>query len=377
MSFLALLEHLEPQVTGRLRRMVGPDAAEDLRQELLLRAWRKAPRDLDEAGMRSWLHTVASNLAIDELRRRRHRDHEELCEDRVATVEDPDERIAAREALARVSADERAVLWLRFEAGMSHAEIGSLLGTTPEAARKRVSRARSQFVHRFREAPAKSAAPLILVIDGRDDTDAYLAWLRSVGARTKVLDRERPERDLATADGLLMTGSLDDVHPALYGEAPRSSNGIDLRLDLGDLRTLRAAVRQGVPVLGVCRGHQLLNIAMGGTLYQDVVGDGLTRTGHSGGGVHDVDTSAATTMRRWLGARPEVSSEHHQALRRLGRGLRVTSTSPDGVAESVELMGPSFAVGIQWHPEVPASGDAGMRVAEGFVETCRVPARAA
>src|SRR5215204_3498419 len=86
MSFLALLERLEPQVTGRLRRMVGPDTAQDLRQELLLRAW---------------LHAVASNLAIDELRRRKHRDHDELGEQHVAAVDDPDERLAAREALAR------------------------------------------------------------------------------------------------------------------------------------------------------------------------------------------------------------------------------------------------------------------------------------
>ena len=376
MSFLALLERLEPQVHGRLRRMVGPDAAEDLRQELLLRAWRKAPRDLDEAGMRAWLHAVASNLAIDELRRRKHRDHDELGDGHVATLDDPDERLAAREALGRVSEDERAILWLRFEAGMTHAEIANVLGTTPEAARKRVSRARTAFVRRFREAPVPRTAPLILILDGRNDIDPYTTLLRSAGARTKMLDRDHPERDLATADGLLLTGSLDDVHPAVYGEAPRSSAGIDLRLDVGDIATLRAAVRQGVPVLGVCRGHQLLNIAMGGTLYQDIVSDGLTRSGHSGA-VHDVETSAATTMRRWLGPRPQVSSEHHQALRRLGRGLRVTSASPDGVAESIELTGPSFAAGIQWHPEVPVAGEAGVRVAEGFVESCRIAAAAA
>jgi putative glutamine amidotransferase len=376
MSFLALLERLEPQVHARLRRMVGPDAAEDLRQDLLLRAWRKAPRDLDEPGMRSWLHTVASNLAIDELRRRKHRDHDELGEDHVALVDDPDDRLAAREALARVSEDERALLWLRFEAGMSHAEIAAVLGTTPEAARKRVSRARSAFVRRVREAPVPRTAPLILILDGRNEIDPYTSLLRSAGARTKILDRERPERDLARADGLLLTGSLDDVHPAVYGEAPRFADGIDLRLDLGDIATLRAAIREGVAVLGVCRGHQLLNIAMGGTLYQDVVCDGLTRTAHSGH-VHDVETSAATTMRRWLGPRPEVSSEHHQALRRIGRGLRVTSTSPDGVPESIELTGPSFAVGIQWHPELPVSARAGERLAEGFVESCRAVAAAA
>jgi len=376
MSFLALLERLEPQVTGRLRRMVGPDTAQDLRQELLLRAWRKAPRDLDEPGMRAWLHAVASNLAIDELRRRKHRDHDELGEQHVAAVDDPDERLAAREALARVSADERAVLWLRFEAGLSHAELGDYLGTTPEAARKRVSRARSAFVTRFRESPAPRTAPLIVVVDGNDDTDAYRAWLNSMGARTRVLDRSRAEADLATADGLLLTGSRDDVHPALYGEPTRCADGVDLRKDVADVTTLRTAIRQGVPILGVCRGHQLLNIAGGGTLYQDVRADGLTRTDHTGH-VHDIETGAATTMRRWLGARPVVSSEHHQALRRLGRGLRVTSSSPDGVAESIELVGSGFALGIQWHPEVPASGDAGDRVAEAFVAECRTAVRAA
>jgi len=376
MSFLALLERLEPQVTSRLRRMVGPDTAEDLRQELLLRAWRKAPRDLDEAGMRAWLHAVGSNLAIDELRRRKHRDHDELGEHHVATLTDPDERLTARDGLARVSEDERAVLWLRFYAGLSHAELGSYLGTTPEAARKRVSRARATFLHRFRETPVPRSAPLILVLDGNDDTEAYRAWMGAAGARTRVLDRAYAERDLATADGLVITGSHDDVHPGLYGEPVRGSVGANLRRDATDLAILRTALGQGVPVLGVCRGHQLLNIAGGGTLYQDLMGDGATRSDHVDK-LHAIDTGAATTARRWLGTRPTVSSMHHQALRRLGRGLRVTSTSPDGVPESIEKVGAGFALGIQWHPEVAAAEEAGTRVAEAFVAECAVAERAA
>jgi putative glutamine amidotransferase len=75
-------------------------------------------------------------------------------------------------------------------------------------------------------------------------------------------------------------------------------------------------------------------------------------------------------MRDWLGAGASVSTEHHQALRRLGRGVRVTSTSPDGVVESIEIAGRPLAVGLQWHPEHEGSAHAGARVGEAFVEGC-------
>lgn len=369
MSFLALLEALEPQVSRRLARMVGPDAAQDLRQELLLRAWRSAPRELDEPGMRSWLHRVGANLAIDELRRRRLRDFSELHDDVAAPERDPAERLAAREALGTGPPEERALLWLRFEAGLTHDEIAGVLHITPEAARKRVSRARAAFVERFREARPAAFAPVLVVMDAEDPLEPYLTWLAGRGARVEVLRRDRAERQLATADGLVMTGSIGDVHPSTYGEPLRFADASDAGRDAVDLGIAAAALGRGLPVLGICRGHQLMNVVLGGTLWQDVHEDGTTRSPHRGVD-HHVRTAPGSSMRDWLGAGASVSTEHHQALRRLGRGVRVTSTSPDGVVESIEIAGRPLAVGLQWHPEHEGSAHAGARVGEAFVEGC-------
>jgi putative glutamine amidotransferase len=375
MSFLALLEALEPQVGRRLARMVGPEAAQDLRQELLLRAWRSAPRELDEAGMRAWLNRVGANLAIDELRRRRVRDVGELGDDVAAPERDPAERLASREALAAGPREERALVWLRFEAGLTHDEIAGVLDITPEAARKRVSRARSAFVERFREARPAALAPVLVVMDAEDPLEPYLTWLTGRGARVEVLDRDLADRQLSIADGLVITGSLGDVHPAHYGEPLRFADASDAGRDGVDLRVTLAALERGLPILGICRGHQLLNVALGGTLWQDVHQDGTTRSPHRGGN-HGVRTVPDSSIRAWLGSGASVSTEHHQALRRLGRGVRVTSTSPDGVVESIEVAGRPLAVGLQWHPEHQASEQAGTRVGQAFVEG-RVRRRAA
>jgi gamma-glutamyl-gamma-aminobutyrate hydrolase PuuD len=115
----------------------------------------------------------------------------------------------------------------------------------------------------------------------------------------------------------------------------------------------------------VCRGHQLLNIASGGTLYQDVVSDGATSVQH-GTGTHAVRAHSGGSMRRLIGRSTHVESEHHQAIRRLGKGLAATATSPDGVIESIERTDRRFALGLQWHPE-RNPGSSGDRVAEALV----------
>ncbi|MDQ3935680.1 MAG: RNA polymerase sigma factor, partial [Actinomycetota bacterium] len=146
MDLESLYHELRDPLTRRLERLVG-DArtAEDLRQEAFARAWTSAPRDAGHGHMRAWLHRTAHNLAVDELRRRRVRDWLPYEEELAPAFEqaDPDERIAAREALERLSAHERFLLLMRFEGGLTHAEIGQLLAIGEEAARKRVARARA------------------------------------------------------------------------------------------------------------------------------------------------------------------------------------------------------------------------------------------
>jgi putative glutamine amidotransferase len=149
--------------------------------------------------------------------------------------------------------------------------------------------------------------------------------------------------DLAGADALVLSGSTTDVHPRTYGEPldPRSVDP-DLNRDLRDLAALRIALRDDIPVVGVCRGSQLLSVLFGGSLSQHV-------EHHEGDRPHLVTTASRSAARRALGT--EVVSDHHQAVRRLGRGVRVTATAPDGMIEAVEVPGRTLALGLQWHPE--------------------------
>jgi putative glutamine amidotransferase len=264
------------------------------------------------------------------------------------------------------------VLLMRFELGLAHAEIAALLDISAEAARKRVERARISFASAL-HGERSGRRPLIL-LTARRDFDSYRRWLEAEGAEVRRLEAGgrssgRLERDLASADALVIGGSVTDLHPALYRERARAElNDPDLAADRDELRLLRTALGLDLPVVGVCRGHQLLNVALGGSLYQDLRADGVTRRPHWGR-AHAVATAGASTARSLLGRRPFVDSEHHQATRRLGRGLRPTSFSDDGVVESVELPSRrSLTLGLQWHPETEASGEAGRRVAAALVD---------
>ncbi|MBX5443436.1 MAG: gamma-glutamyl-gamma-aminobutyrate hydrolase family protein, partial [Solirubrobacteraceae bacterium] len=311
-----------------------------------------------------------ANLALDELRRRRLRDHAPLDERRDGGPDpEPADRLAAREALGRLAPHERLVLLLRFEGGLSHREIGALLDISEEAARKRVERARAAFMAAVRrERPDDE--PLILFIRGEHDDAPFRRWVEAAGGRLRTIDHGDLERELATADGLLLGASHRDIHPALYGEPPRFADpDADLAADRRDLRALRLALARDVPIVGVCRGHQLLNVALGGTLWQDLESDGAGRAEHRDGD-HAIHTGEHSLSRTIIGRRAAVVSEHHQAVRRLGRGVRVTSETADGVVEMLEVPSRRFALGLQWHPERPDVA-AGGRVADAFVAAAR------
>ncbi|HEX2129101.1 MAG TPA: sigma-70 family RNA polymerase sigma factor [Solirubrobacterales bacterium] len=363
------------RLNRRLERMLGSAAlAEDLSQEAFVRTWRRAPGHLSADERAAWLNRTATNLALDELRRRRFAGPE-LDSLELPTTETPtDDVLAAREALARMTPHERMILLLRFELGLSHAEIGALLDVSPEAARKRAERARRSFAASLRRGRTEHRPRILLY--ARHDFDSYARWLEQAGAdvrapRATAQDSAAVERELAASDAVVIGGSVTDMHPAMYGEVPRTDlHDPDLGGDVRELRVLRSALEQDIPVVGVCRGHQLLNVALGGTLFQDLVEDGATSRQHWGE-VHSVETTGGTFMRRLLGRGPEVLSEHHQGTRRLGRGLRVAAVSRDGVVEAVELPGRRLTVGLQWHPEASASGEAGQRVAAALVEAAR------
>lgn len=342
-----LLEHRDP-LLRRITRLAGdPVLAEDVVQEALARAWQSAPRDLPPERLQAWLHRTARNAAIDALRRNRRRSELPLHD--VASVapgpDDDDRRRAASAALAALSPHQRMLLLLRFEAGLSLREVGELLDVGEDAARKRVARARDAFREALRDAEKLDDRPTVLVLMGRDDPGAYHRWLESAGARVRVLDLDQPGVDLAGADALVLSGSATDVHPRTYGAArdPRTASP-DLHRDLRDLAALRVALREDLPVVGVCRGAQLMTILFGGDLDQHV-------DGHAGDKPHRVATRKGSAIRTALGPEPEVVSDHHQAVRRLGHGLHVTARAPDGLPEAVEVPGRTLALGLQWHPE--------------------------
>jgi putative glutamine amidotransferase len=376
MTTETIYERHSGQLIGRLERMLGSrESAEDLTQEAFLRLWQRAPADLGAAQQGAWLQRTATNLALDELRRRRLRDHDRLEEEAVASLAgDGAEALAVRESLARLSAHERLLVLLRFQAGLSYAEIAETLAISAEAARKRVTRARRAFADAYlglipREAP-------VVLLHTRDDPSPYLGWLEREGADVRMLRPGPVERQIALADAVVIGGSVVDVHPATYRERPRAPlNAPDLTNDLHELRLTRAALDASLPMVGVCRGAQLMNVALGGSLYQDIHLDGVTRRSHWRTR-HRIETRPGTVARRVLGRSGVISSEHHQAARRMGRGLHGTSRSADSIFESLEL-GDGFVIGTQWHPEHPESGTSGRRLAAGLVsEAARRPARA-
>ena len=203
----------------------------------------------------------------------------------------------------------------------------------------------------------------------------YLEALRRAGAEGAVLlpDAESADRlaeVLARFDGLLLLGG-GDVDPAAYGADERSPElrGVRPEHDAFELAALRAALALDLPVLAICRGHQVLNVALGGTLHQHIT-DGETTVAH-GGHLHAVTLDDGSLAAVAMGTTcPTGSSQHHQAVDRLGAGLVVTGRAHDGVIEAVELPG-RWVVGVQWHPEDTAAEDRAQQgLFDAFAAAC-------
>ena len=166
---------------------------------------------------------------------------------------------------------------------------------------------------------------------------------------------EHPGDLLDALDGLLLAGGRD-LDPLTYGARPDPSTGdTSPERDRFELALVSAALERDMPVLGVCRGMEMLNVACGGTLLQHLEGELLTRHRHTPGvfSDHDVALEPGSLAVRAAGAsHVAVRSHHHQAIGELGEGLVVSGRCPDdGVTEAVELPGKRFALGVLWHPE--------------------------
>jgi putative glutamine amidotransferase len=162
---------------------------------------------------------------------------------------------------------------------------------------------------------------------------------------------------LDRVDGVCLPGG-PDLQPSVYGEEPHPELGpTEPRVDAVELALVRAADRLGLPILGICRGMQVLNVARGGALHQhlpDVVGDHLEHRQPDHGSVttHRVETAPHSRLRSTLGGPVlEVNSFHHQAVRTLGKGLVATAWAEDGTIEAIEHPGERLILGVQWHAE--------------------------
>jgi gamma-glutamyl-gamma-aminobutyrate hydrolase PuuD len=192
----------------------------------------------------------------------------------------------------------------------------------------------------------------------------YLDVIEASGAEALLLpprgegsppaETGRHDRVVGALDGLVLIGG-GDLDPARYGAEPDPRNGgTSAERDDLEFGLLAAALAVDLPLLAVCRGMQVLNVGLGGTLVQrlpDRIGSTAHQPRPGAFGAVTVDTGEGSTVRHLLGPRTEVLCSHHQAVDRLGSGLVVTARSTDGVVEAVELPGHRFVVGVQWHPE--------------------------
>jgi len=206
---------------------------------------------------------------------------------------------------------------------------------------------------------ASRASPYFLRTDSLTGQNYSQAVAAAGGLPVMVssLGLEVVDDCLELADGLLFTGGAD-IDPRRYGAEPHPQLGlVDPERDAFELALYRGARARGIPVLGICRGIQLINVAEGGTLVQHL--PALPRTiqheqvNKGAALVHTVRLEPSSRLVRALGAAAVyTNSFHHQAIERLGHNLLAIGQTGDGVIEAIEGMGDSFVLGVQWHPEL-------------------------
>ena len=213
----------------------------------------------------------------------------------------------------------------------------------------------------------------------------YEESIRRAGGEVRILDysTDTPADVIASVDGILLPGG-GDVLPSLYGEVAHAGfDAAEAGRDEYELELARRAAERDLPLLAICRGIQLLNVARGGTLVQDIPDELGTTVIHTlreppYGIAHVVWISEGSLLDRLMHDRIEgdtcpVNSRHHQSVKAVGDALVVTATAPDGVIEAVEDPTKRFCLGVQWHPENFYRTGEFRELFEGFVTASRRP----
>ena len=192
----------------------------------------------------------------------------------------------------------------------------------------------------------------------------YVSAIEDAGGLPVILSPGLSDETLRAAferlDGLLLSGG-GDIDPLIYGEEPHETIwGLDMHRDRAELSMARWAAERQKPVLGICRGTQVLNVALGGSLVQDIESmlpqslqhmfDQATTPREKI--THSITVNGDSLLGALLqSSMAQVNSWHHQSVKRLASGLKVVATAPDGIVEAIEIPGHRFALGVQWHPE--------------------------
>ncbi len=192
-------------------------------------------------------------------------------------------------------------------------------------------------------------------------SDAYIQAVKSVGGLPIILPLIKSktviQEYVELCDGFLFCGG-GDITPLLFGQEPETNVGkTDIALDLFQIRLMKAILETDKPVLAICRGMQILNVACGGTIYQDINLVDFETINHMQNSVsrkdisHKVIFEPDTMTHKILGTFAYTNSFHHQSVDRLGKGLTVSGFTGDAIVEAIEMPSHSFVLGVQWHPE--------------------------
>ncbi len=207
------------------------------------------------------------------------------------------------------------------------------------------------------------------------NTNSYVKAILTAGGIPKLIPNLSTDADLnefqRICDGFLVSGG-GDIDPRLYGQQchPTTLN-INPKRDRVELRLVKIALDSDLPILGICRGHQVMNVALGGTLFQDIPTMCSSKIQHQLENVypaHTINVEASTKLHQILDLDSiQVNSRHHQAIKDMPSELRVTARSSDGLIESIEHPERRFFIGVQWHPENLQDYDEHRRIFESFI----------